>query len=306
MTNYAWKSTLRKSALLLSFALMAALPIASRADEPPPGGGVGCTGGPGEDVATSLLAKNPIQGTTPLEIQQRFASIIEGNFANGPAESVIRHLSDRELFDLASRYNESTSAGNRPLMATFAKRLGDKSLVRVANAFGKQQVLDAVNQYASPEVRAAALPKLNAIAPDSLRIQPMTAPTTDMSIEDIYLEFRTAQVGSLSPASALSETASFAGRNILLAYWVGNQIGTQINNAINTYDPSLGDAIGGTVYGMVNAIQSAANDVSQGSMLKSVDDLFGSPVWDSHQYWGDYDDMMPMYDFYLSGGSSCD
>jgi hypothetical protein len=136
----------------------------------------------------------------------------------------------------------------------------------------------------------------------------MAAPTVDMTIEEIFLEFRTAPIGSLSVQGALSETAMFAGKNIALAWWAGDEIGTQLNNAINAYDPSLGDTIGGTVNGMVNAIQGAANDVQQGDYLKGVDDLFGLPIWDSGDPSGDYDDFPPMLDYYnyiSVGGGGC-
>ena len=85
----------------------------------------------------------------------------------------------------------------------------------------------------------------------------MAAPNIGQTISDIYLEFRTAPIGSLEPAAALAETAMYSAKYIGIAWWTGDQIGTQINNAINTYDPSLGDAIGGTVAGMVGAVQGA-------------------------------------------------
>lgn len=260
---------------------------------------------PCEVVKANVRSSYSVQGTTPAEIKQRFASVIESNFANGAPETIVNRLSDRELSDLATRYNALTTPGNRPLLTTFATRLGSESLIRVAGAFGPSAVGAAVKAHASPAVQAAVLPALAGLAPKGVAIQPLVAPTTDMTIQEIYLEFRTAPVGSLGAASALSETAIFAASRIGIAWWVGNAIGTQINNAIETYDPSLSDAIGGTVAGMVNAVQSAANDVQEGQYEKGIDDLFGLPVWSSGNYQGDYDDTYPMYDFYLSVGG-CD
>lgn len=78
-----------------------------------------------------------------------------------------------------------------------------------------------------------------------------------MTLEEIYLDFRTAPVGSLSPASAMSETALFASQRVLPAAAAGTAIGTGINYLIETYDPSLSDAIGGTIAGSIEAAQAA-------------------------------------------------
>jgi hypothetical protein len=286
----------KKTAVVFAMGIFLGLPAISHAD-------VGCL--PPDVVrANAVKPDNVVQGTTPEQIKARFASVIEGNFANGAAENIIRHLSDRELTDLAARYNENTEAARRPLLAIFATRLTDQSLVRVASAFGKSAVTNAVNTYSSAEMKAAALPQIASLP---TKIQPMTAPTTDMTINEIYLEFRTAPVGSVGPASALSETAMFAASRISVAAWAGYAIGTQISNAIETYDPSLSDAIGGTVAGMVNQVQNAGSDIKEGQVEKALDDLFGNPVWNSGDYSGDYDVSYPMFDFEQAagGGDHC-
>lgn len=289
-----------KFVVAAAFISLLALPMTSRADIP-------C----GEVAAktTGVTPSNPIQGNTPQQIHERFTSIIENNFRTGKAETIIHNLSAKELNDLAVRYKAESTLGTEPLLAIFAKRLSDRSLVKVATAFGVANVQSAVNAYSSSEVKAAFASDI-ATVPVTSGVTPMAgpAPTVDMTIQEIYLEFRTAPIGSLSVEGALSETAMFAGKDIAISWWIGTQIGNQINNAINEYDPSLGDAIGGTVSGMVNAIQNAANDVQQGELLKSIDDLFDLPVWDSGDYQGDYDDFEPMLDYfdYVSvGGGGC-
>jgi hypothetical protein len=285
-------------ALTAVIASLSAAPVASYADIP-------CGG----DIATQTTGVMPttsIQGNTPQEIHAQFASIIESNFRTGNAEKVIQNLSAKELNDLATRYRIESKVGTSPLLAIMATRLSDTSLVKIASAFGRDDVQAAVNTYASAEVKAAVTPEL-AVLPTASMVTPMAAPTVDMTIQEIYLEFRTAPLGSLSVGGALSETAMFAGKDIAAAWWVGDAIGTQLSNAIQEYDPALDDAIGGTVSGMVNQIQGAANDVQQGELLKGVDDLFNGPVWGSGDYSGDYDDFIPLLDYHevYVGGGGC-
>lgn len=289
----------RFAALVALFSLLA-FPMVSMADIP-------C----GEVVTkvSGVTPSNPIQGNTPQQIHERFTALIENNFKTGKAEQIVQNLSAKEMSDLATRYQAESTQGATPLLAIMAKRLSDHSLVKVAAAFGTESVTSAVNTYSSQSVRNAFTSEL-AAAPIPTGVKPMAgpAPTVDMTIEEIYLEFRTAPIGSLSVEGALSETAMFAGKDIAIAWWAGDEIGTQINNTINEYDPSLGDTIGGTVSGMVNAIQGAANDVQQGEYLKGVDDLFDLPVWESGDPSGDYDDFPPMLDYYnyiSVGGGGC-
>lgn len=123
-----------------------------------------------------------------------------------------------------------------------------------------------------------------------------------MTLEDIYLEFRTAPVGGLSPASALSETLQFAGTRLSLSAATGWEIGTGINYLIETYDPSLGDAIGGTEAGMIDAARQAINEVQTGHYESAFDSLFGFPVTNSGDPFGDWGNSDPMMDYYGSGG----
>jgi hypothetical protein len=247
--------------------------------------------------SAAVMPKTSILGNDPQQIQANFASIIESNFRTGNAEEIVRNLSNKELSDLAYRYQSNSTRGTKSLLRIMATRLSDQGLVKVGQAFGRDNVQDAVNTYSSPEVKAAVMPKL-AVLPETSMVMPMATPTVDMTIQDIYLEFRTAPVGSLSVRGALAETAIFSARYIAVAAWAGNEIGTQIYNVIATYDPSLNDAIGGTVYNMVGQIQSAQTDVLQGQYLKGVDDLFGDPVWSSGNRAGDFDVSYPMLDYY--------
>jgi hypothetical protein len=128
----------------------------------------------------------------------------------------------------------------------------------------------------------------------------MAAPTLDMTIPEIYLEFRTAPVGNVGPAAAIAETTMYVSKNVGFAATVGWAIGTGISNLIETYDPSLNDAIGGTVAGMVDAANQSWDEYKQGQYQASFDALFGSPVSNSGNPAGDFGEFSAM-DYFLNG-----
>jgi hypothetical protein len=242
-------------------------------------------------------------GTTQEDVQANFATVIENNFQSGSTEHLLNNLSDRELQELARSYAFSTQGKEQPLLKVFAQNLSDQGLVRAARAFGEKSVGEAVKLYASPNVRSAFAQKLLTENPTSLPtsefVTPMTAPTLDMTILEIYLEFRTAPVGSVGPTAAIAETSMFAAKNIAIAASVGWAIGTQISNLIETYDPSLNDAIGGTVAGMVDATNQSWSQLRQGQYQASFDALFGYPVSNSSNPAGDFGEFQAL-DYYMN------
>lgn len=245
-------------------------------------------------------------GTTPDEIHVNFASIIESNFQNGSAEHVLNNLSERELSDLAVFYAARTQGKTQPLLKILAQRLSDQALIRVAKVFGTEQVSAAVSSYAAPNVQSAFNTRIASMSESADLSQqtsnlatPMQgpAPSVDMTLNEIYLEFRTAPVGSLGVRAAMSETALFAASRLYPAYLAGTAIGTEISSLIETYDPSLNDAIGGTVAGMVDAANQSWNELKQGQYQASFDELFGYPVSNSGNPAGDFEEFEPM-DYY--------
>jgi hypothetical protein len=124
-----------------------------------------------------------------------------------------------------------------------------------------------------------------------------------MTLEEIYLEFRTAPVGSLSPAGALAETAQFAGMRLSAAGWAGTQIGGAISWLIQNYAPELDNAIGATIATMFDNFWLATDEVQQGHYEAAFDDLFGFPVTWSSNPWGDWDITTPMVFYYQATGS---
>ena len=131
----------------------------------------------------------------------------------------------------------------------------------------------------------------------------MAAPTLDMTLNEIYLEFRTAPIGSVGPTAAIAETTAYSGIWLTLAWKTGTGLGNELNGLINTYDPSLGDAIGGTVAGMVDATNQSWSELQQGQYQASFDALFGYPISNSGNPAGDFDEFQPM-DFYW-GATGC-
>lgn len=83
-------------------------------------------------------AVSEVLGTTPEQVQKKFAGVINAQFQYGATERLVAQLSDRELSDLAHFYQQSGGPiANSPLLKTFARRLSDKSLLRVASAFDR-------------------------------------------------------------------------------------------------------------------------------------------------------------------------
>lgn len=161
----------------------------------------------------------------------------------------------------------------------------------VKRAFSKQM---AVNVEAAQSVGTIDVSPIRTMAPN-----------INMTLNEIYLDFRTDPVGSLGVRDALVETGLYAGADLTATWTVGNLIGQGLNYVIETYDPGLGDAIGGTEYGMVQDIEQAASEFQQGQYEHSIDALFGSPLGDIDDYAGD-DDVGGSYAFYESEpGSGC-
>lgn len=266
-------------------------------------------------------------GADEKSVDNNFGDVIEANFAAASTEQLISRLSDKELAAIAKHYQRTRGTRDTPLLSIFAKRLSDKALLRVAGAFDKTAVSAAVTRYSGSAVRASFAAQVSTVRP-ALLPGPgeggggsggsggggstggggavAAAPTTDMTLEEIYLDFRTAPVGSLSPASALSETTLFASQRVLPAAAAGTAIGTGINYLIENYDPSLSDAIGGTIAGSIEAAQAAITEVERGHYQSAYDALFGYPVTNTGgatvQFDADWNVAEPMQEYYDAGG----
>lgn len=262
--------------------------------------------------ATGAAAR--VIGTTPEAIERNFVSVVTRNLANAGTASRIARLSDRELDGIARHAAHGAPVDRAALLKLFATRLDGASLVRVAHAFGRAPVEAAVQTYADPATRAAFAIGIAGLAPPppegggggGTNPYPSPSPprpTIDMTLEEIYLEFRTAPVGGLSAEASLAETAMFVGRYLRSPAGWGTTAGLAIHFLIEEFDPEIDDTIGGTIDAMMQNFWNATDEVQQGRFESAFDSLFGFPVTWSSDPWGDWDLTQPMVFYYQSTGS---
>lgn len=254
-----------------------------------------------------------VVGTTPAAVERNFIGVVTRNLANAGTASRVARLSDRELDGIARHAAQGAPVDRAALLKLFATRLDGASLVRVAHAFGRAPVEAAVRTYADPATRAAFAIGIVGLLPPpddggggGTTPYPSPSPprpTIDMTLEEIYLEFRTAPIGSLSPSAALAETSMFVGRYLSTSFTAGALVGTGISWLIQNYAPGVDDAIGGTIANMIDNFWEATGDVQQGHYEAAFDDLFGFQVtWGSDPF-GDWDISTPMVEYYQSSGT---
>lgn len=166
----------------------------------------------------------PIQGTNPQEIDERFAQVIERNL-DDPAriEQVLSQLSDTEMSALATEYTRTTY-GNTMVL--------DEIIASTATAATAQR-FQAMEAQAISRATAQGLPA------------PLTpTPNINMPLTDIYLEFRTAPIGSLSTTGALAETALFAGARLVPAFYASQILGNGVDALVSLFDPNFNNRVG--------------------------------------------------------------
>jgi hypothetical protein len=219
-----------------------------------------------------------IQGETPAEIQERFTQIIEQNIRNADHD-IVAALSDKELSDLVAAYQRRSAGKPDALLAILGSKASSASAVRVANLL-------------SNAAAAAPEPTSN------------SGPTIDMTLQEIYLEFRTAPVGSLSVRAALAETMVFAASRLAIAYTAGYEVGTGIRWLLVNYAPAVDNAIGAGVARSVDAVRSAVHTISLGPRQFDLDSIMDSPIYRSSNYYGDYGATSAMGSF-IDSGAGC-
>lgn len=259
----------------------------------------------GRASATGAAAR--VIGTAPEAIERNFIGVVTRNLANAGMAGRIARLSDRELDGIARHAAHGAPSDRAALLKLFATRLDGASLVRVAHAFGRAPVEAAVRTYADPATRAAFAIGIAGLAPPPPEGggggSSYPRPNLNMTLEEIYLEFRTAPVGSLTPSAALAETAMYAGTWLYASYKVGQVVGNELHQLILTYDPSLDGAIGATIGSMIENFWMATGAVEQGHYEAAFDDLFGFSVTWSSDPFGDWDISTPMVEYYQSSGT---
>lgn len=171
-------------------------------------------------------------------IHLNFAQIIEQNFAqvtSTRAREMVDDLSrprvgraTTELDDIVRLYGLSVSASGHSaqLLPVLRRRLDAAHMGVVQTAF------------------------------DNAQLAPPQGNWLDYTPQEIYLDLRTAPIGSLSVRAALLETGMFLGRKVIMAFYAGYLVGELLAPLIYEYDPSL--------YRDVQDIDNAANWITDG------------------------------------------
>jgi hypothetical protein len=222
------------------------------------GGRIFCLGalatlaGPVAQAAYQPNVARAVMGSTAAEVHARFPAVIYHNFTLPGASTHLARLTDKEWQGLYYAYGR---------------------------AGGSAVTLDAMVARYAP----ASYAHVHYV---SRQKGPFVPPSTgiDNTLYEIYLDFRTAPFGSATAASALLETAVFAGGLLYGSYQFGQTVGGGMAWLISTYDPPLWAAIGYNTSGLVNmmnAVGGAANSFAQGFWEWHIDEAYFSvPLWD--------------------------
>jgi hypothetical protein len=190
-------------------------------------------------------------GTTPAAIHANFPTVVYNNLNTSAAATRLAHFSAQDVQDLMLAYARNNRGNTTPLIALI-KVKAPAQLARFTTAAN-----NAVAGYTG-----TSMPMQNKmyLRPQALPPPVAPAPTVDMTLQEIYLEFRTATAGSLSVNGAIAETIQFAGPRLLGWFGAGYSVGTVFNWLIQTYAPNTYDAIGGTLDGMIQNFFDAVNN----------------------------------------------
>lgn len=186
-------------------------------------------------------------------MQRNFRTAIEQNIAlctPAQANRLFLQLSSKEISLLGERYNKHTRDQGRPgaFLTLAAQRLNPTNLAKLIPQFGYSDVYAAATAVSAQKGLAtvshfdANAATLQASGLRSTMRQPSVQTNAsigmlDYTIEEIYLSFRTAPVGALTPAAAAYETATFIGARLATSFGAGYAVGTVIANVWSTNFP---------------------------------------------------------------------
>jgi hypothetical protein len=238
------------------------------------------------DALTKAVLSKPIERLTegllpgadyPGVVRLMFPQVIEQNFArlDGPGVAALMGaLSSDELDALAQRYVTATGGLNGRLLDLLVLRLDGKTLASLAPHFGFAPLYEATWRTApgkSQDYQRYADPTYEAPAPGDmsrLRLTPTRYVqggmrkvwsynlSVQMTAQEIYLEFRTAPLGSLGPAAAAYETMAYMSKHLFWAWGFGTAAGLATSWILQNYAPEVHMAIGQGVYTIVEAVHS--------------------------------------------------
>jgi hypothetical protein len=187
----------------------------------------------------------PNQGSTVAAIDANFPGIVIWSFQTYSSQmnTIVKSMLDRDLLLIATDFI-ANNGNQSELSALAATTLDATNLVRWQAAFTQAQVNPAVGAYSPSAISTAYFghPALRVSIkgggmPPAL---PLPAPTTSMTIQAIYYEFRLAPFAT--SLSAMGSTLKFlAGKAGLWgAATTGWQVGSWFYQTMESIDPSYG------------------------------------------------------------------
>lgn len=221
----------------------------------------------------------------PDAINNSFQGTIESNIEGMPAaqlQQLLASMNAAELNDLAYEYSNATrnSSKRAHLLDILASKCDAATLARIGNHFGFEDTYAAAVKVSTTLATSLSL----LLSPLATRSQGPSrpagrgliatgntpAPNIDMTIRQIYLDYRTAPVGSLSVRAALYETASFVGTRLGLTFGYGYAVGTAINHVWSTYAPESYDAFSNVLGQTVDSFMNTASAILNGKAFADL------------------------------------
>lgn len=217
-------------------------------------------------------------------LQGNFPQIIEQNLARMNPRRMrgwLASMGNIELQALAEAYLGAIASSSHTarIYNIFASRLDADALGALSYHFGFSELYSAIVNVSPEKAYSFQLLSNVNLRPSTGAVRRASSPlgpvvSVDMTIRNIYLEFRTAPIGSLSIAGSLYETTAYAIPRLSTAFGAGYALGTVLAHAIQYFSPSLWDSIGENIYNVVEWISSAVTPTARGVQLERSAGLF--------------------------------
>jgi hypothetical protein len=225
-------------------------------------------------------------------VDRNFSRLVDQNFARLNERRLalwVDKAQPLDLANLAQLYQNSLAAnGAQPLaFDILAHRLDAKRLARVAQYFGFAPIYQAVSRSGSDKLQAfvaQASPAEAAPTPYAARVYrngsaPLLSsyadPLLDYTLEEIYLSYRTAPVGSLSVSASLYSTAVYAIPRLSGAFGAGYLVGGFLTWGAARFFPSLWDGIVDSLGGWMYNLEQQWNAPPSGDPIRSPEEQIG-------------------------------
>jgi len=214
-------------------------------------------------VLAALLAVTANASTRYIPQQQSmkhhelFLDRIHENLERPGVNNVISRLSDIELADLVLLYGAASNGNQHQLVTVLSNRIDNAQMTRLSSAFNR------------PTTLTQSVPKGTIIN---------GSPTLDMTLTEVYLEYRTAPVGSLGVGAAMAETAMYTAGWLSASWAAGYSAGTGASMLMQRYMPNTWESIGNAIGGFVNAFNHTSDMLTRGSYQQQIDRSFGGTI----------------------------